>query len=77
MLTYIKLALAIYNVAKWIVSRLERQKWFREGQAEMARQQREDMDNEVDKARAADAAVTDDSRAVHDDPNNRNRNSGS
>lgn len=74
MLTYIKLALAIYNVAKWVVSRLERQKWFREGQAEMARQQREDMDNEVHEARAAESAVSDDPDSLQDDIHDRDRN---
>ena len=73
MLAYVKLALAVYNVAKWVVSMLERQKWISEGRAQVYREQLESMADEVRKARAADAAVSDDTDSVQNDPNNRDR----
>lgn len=73
MLTYFKLALAVYNVARWVVSLLERHKWISEGRAQVMREQLEDMTREVENARAADAAVSDDADSVQNDPDNRDR----
>lgn len=73
MLTYAKLALAVYNVLKWVVTRLERHRWIGEGKAQMAREQLENMFSEVLKARDAESAVSDDFDSVQNDPNNRDR----
>lgn len=74
MLSYVKLVLAIYNVAKWVVTHVERQKWFREGQAEMTREQLESAREEARKSVAIDESGPDNSGVSRStDKNNRNR----
>ena len=73
MLTYAKLALAIYNVAKWIVTRLERQKWISKGRAEVIQEQLESAREEAQKSIAAEQPDAVDSRPMHEDPNNLDR----
>lgn len=75
MLTYAKLALAIYNIAKWIVTRLERQKWISEGRAEVVKEQ---LDNAREKALnsiALDESNAADSVSEQEDRFNRDRKS--
>lgn len=76
MITYLKALLAIYNVAKWIVSMMERNRWIEEGRAQVIREQLENMADEVRKARAAESAVSDEPDSVQNDPNNRDRDAG-
>lgn len=73
MLSYVKLALAIYNVAKWVVTRLERQKWFRDGQAEMVREQLESAREEAHKSIAAEQPDAVNGLPESEDPNNLDR----
>lgn len=71
--TAFKLALALVDIARSIFRYLERQGFIDEGRAQLVAEQARNMENEVFKARVADAAVAHDPDSVQNDPDNRDR----